>query len=338
MDGEIEEVIAARVELADGVVESQGQTHEGAALVGPKVVAQRKDRADPGGFDGMYDLYVLDPETGDASLLIAGKGAQIVEAVGVYPRIVPAAPVPPVYVSAAGEPNNQIVDPGTLSADLRLMDAQILASLLFQNTPTGRIIDPGVTSFDLYEDLPPDPGVTSLTSSSPYIAKDSFGSVWVKRRLVGTANAASDTDPSVHVSVPGGVPLVIHLPDTPISTQLKLPRWQREEIQLTPGEEEHEILPTSLFNGICANCHDAISGKPLPVSFPRQHAEDGGFRIKRDDESAPQDGRPSRQPGDVHEVDGQRQQHGSANDRARKGDVAKIHNDPTISPAGLGPI
>ena len=36
----------------------------------------------------------------------------------------------------------------------------VLASLLFQNTPTGRVVEPDLNSFDIYEDLPPD--VTSF--------------------------------------------------------------------------------------------------------------------------------------------------------------------------------
>jgi hypothetical protein len=234
---------------------------------GALLVSRSTATADPATFDGLYDLYVVDPETGSASMLIAGNGEQIVEAVGVYPRFVRPAPLPPVFASALDEPNGHTtVVPGQTTTDVRYLDAQVLASLLFQNTPTGRLIDPGLTSFDLYEDLPPDPGVTSLTSSSAFIAKDDFGAVWVKRRKLGTVTAASPTDPSAHVTLPGGVPLVIHLPDTPLSTAQKLPRWQREEIEYSPGEVENQVLPNAFFNGMCGQCHAAISGKAVDVA------------------------------------------------------------------------
>jgi hypothetical protein len=175
------------------------------------------------------------------------------------------APLPPVFASALDEPNGHTtVVSGQASTDVDYLDAQVLASLLFQNTPTGRLIDPGQTSFDLYEDLPPDPGITSLSSSSPYIAKDTFGSVWVKRRLLGTVTAASDA--SAHVTLPGGLPLVIHLPDTPLSTARKLPRWQREEVEYSPGEVENQVFPNQFFSGLCGQCHGAVSGRPVDVA------------------------------------------------------------------------
>ncbi len=234
---------------------------------GALLVSRSAAPADPGTFDGMYDLYVFDPEVGAETMLIAGNGEQIVEAVGVYPRFVRPVPLPPVFVSALDEPNGHTtIVSGQTTTDVTYLDAQVLASLLFQNTPTGRLIDPGLTSFDLYEDLPPDPGVTSLMSSSPYIAKDDFGSVWVKRRILGTVTANSATDPSAHVTLPGGVPLVIHLPDTPLSMQEKLPRWQREEIEYSPGEVENQVLPNAFFNGLCGQCHSAISGKAIDVA------------------------------------------------------------------------
>lgn len=232
---------------------------------GALLVSRSTAPADPGTFDGMYDLYVVDPETGNETLLIAGNGEQIVEAVGVYPRFVRPAPLPPVFVSSLDEPNGHTsIVPGQTTSDVVYLDTQVLASLLFQNTPTGRQIDPGLTSLDLYEDLPPDPGVTSLSGSSPYIAKDTFGSVWVKRRLLGTVNANSDA--SAHVTLPGGVPMVIHLPDTPLSKAQKLPRWQREEIEYAPGEVENQVFTTQFFSGLCGQCHGAVSGKPIDVA------------------------------------------------------------------------
>src|SRR6202044_4013036 len=115
--------------------------------------------------------------------------------------------------------------------------------LFLQNTQTRRLIDTGLSAIDACEELPPDPGVTSLsTANSTYVAKDDFGSVWVKRRpLMAGVQIASDA--SAHLTLPGGVPIVFHLPDTPLSAQMKLPRWQREEVQYSPGETLNQSMP-----------------------------------------------------------------------------------------------
>jgi hypothetical protein len=183
--------------------------------------------------------------------------------------------LPPVFQSALDEPNGHTsIVPGQISSDAVYLDMQVLSSLFFQNTPTGRLIDTGLTNFDIYEDLPPDMGVTSFSAANPtYVAQDDFGSVWVKRRLLGNVPMAQDA--SAHVTLPGGVPIVFHLPDTPLSTMMKLPRWQREEVEYSPGEVLNQSMPgdsinstfgPSFFNSLCGQCHNSISGRPLDVA------------------------------------------------------------------------
>jgi hypothetical protein len=248
---------------------------------GMLLVSKSTTTADPAKFDGLYDLYVLDPETGNATVLIPGGGEQVVEAVAVYPRFVRGPDLPPAFASALDEPNGHTsVVPGQTNVDVTYLDMQVLSSLFFQNTPTGRLIDPGLTSVDIYEELPPDPGITSL-SAGPYVASDDFGMVWVKRRLLGTVSMSSDA--SAHAELPGGVPLVFHLPNTALSTEKKLPRWQLEEVQYSPGEVLNQGFsgqvpnpgplgpgsppPASpFFNGLCGQCHNAISGKAIDVA------------------------------------------------------------------------
>ncbi len=239
------------------------------ALPGGALLVSRSPMpADPASFNGAYDLYVVDPEVGAQTLLISGGGQQIVEAVGVYPRFVRGPNLPPAFASALDEPNGHTkVVSGQSFTDVTYLDLQTLTSLFFQNTPTGRLIDPGLGSVDVYEELPPDPGVTSFSgASSMFVAQDSFGSVWVKRRQLGTVKASSSTDPSAHVKLPGGVPIVFHLPDTALSKQMKLPRWQREEVEYSPGEVENQSLPNAFFSGLCGQCHGAISGRPVDVA------------------------------------------------------------------------
>jgi hypothetical protein len=56
---------------------------------------------------------------------------------------------------------------------------------------------------------------------------------------------------------------VLHLPDTTISKQANLPRYQREEMTFSPGEYVHQSFRSEFFDGLCAGCHGTISGRPL---------------------------------------------------------------------------
>jgi hypothetical protein len=242
---------------------------------GTLLVSRSTAKADPGTFDGQYDLCVVDPETGFAEVIVPGGGDQVVEAVAVYQRFVRGPSLPSVFASALDEPNGHTsIVPGQISSEAVYLDAKVLTSLFFQNTPTGRLMDTGLTNFDIYEELPPDQGVTSFSSaSSTYVAQDDFGSVWVKRRLLGNVSMASDA--SAHVTLPGGLPIVFHLPDTPLSMQKMLPRWQREEVEYSPGEVLNQSMPAdsinstfgpSFFNSLCGQCHSSISGRFLDVA------------------------------------------------------------------------
>jgi hypothetical protein len=236
------------------------------AIPGGKVlVSMSSAMADPASFNGQYDLVVVDPETGASTMLIPGGGAEVVDAVGVFARDIRGPNLPKAFASALDEPNGHTqVTPGTATVDMTLLDVPLLASLLFQNTPTGRAIDQGIGSVDFYEDLPPPPSLTSLSGSSSNIATDAFGSVYVSRRLIGTSTLFPDG--SSHVKLPGGVPIVLHLPDTAMSKQGSFPRWQREEIEFAPGETLNEAFPRTFFNNVCGQCHGSVSGQQIDVA------------------------------------------------------------------------
>ncbi len=157
----------------------------------------------PSSFGGDYDVYVLDPASGAKTRLLGNAGTAEVEAVAVYPR----APKG-IFASALDEPNGHTtVIPDETTADVTVLDMTVLASLLFQNTDTGRVLEPDLKSFDVYEDLPPD--VTSFPSSGTNTATDAYGKVYVRRRLRGTIPVADDG--SAHFVIPGGMPMVLHL-------------------------------------------------------------------------------------------------------------------------------
>jgi hypothetical protein len=212
---------------------------------------------DPSSFGGDYDLYVIDPVSGAKTLLLGNPGTAEVEAVAVYPRVPKG-----IFVSTPDEPNGHTsINPGDGNADITVLDMTVLGSLLFQNTPTGRLLEPDLPSFDVYEDLPPD--VTSMPPcpTSGNLFCDSFGSVYVRRRRVGTVPLLGDG--SAHFRIPGGLPMVLHLADDKESQQMNLPRWQREEMTFLPGEQAHQSFPKQFFDNLCAGCHQSISGQTV---------------------------------------------------------------------------
>ncbi len=216
---------------------------------------------DPSTFAGDYDVYVVDPVTGAKNRLLGSPGTAEVEAVPVYPRIPKG-----IFVSSLDEPNGHTtVNPSGGNADVTVLDMTVLASLLFQNTPTGRLIEPDLKSFDVYEDLPPDVTTMPACPTAGNLFCDSFGSVYVRRRVVGTVPLLSDG--SAHFAIPGGLPMVLHLPDDSESQQMNLPRWQREEMTFVPGEQVHQSFPSQFFNNLCAGCHQSIPGQAVDFAL-----------------------------------------------------------------------
>ncbi len=216
---------------------------------------------DPSTFAGDYDVYVVDPVTGAKNRLLGNPGTAEVEAAPVYPRIPKG-----IFVSSLDEPNGHTtVNPSGGNADVTVLDMTVLASLLFQNTPTGRLIEPDLKSFDVYEDLPPDVTTMPACPTAGNLFCDSFGSVYVRRRVVGTVPLLSDG--SAHFAIPGGLPMVLHLPDDSESQQMNLPRWQREEMTFVPGEQVHQSFPSQFFNNLCAGCHQSIPGQAVDFAL-----------------------------------------------------------------------
>lgn len=215
--------------------------------------------SDSATFDGDYDLYVVDSTTGEKTKLLGQPGVAEVDAVALYART-PRG----VYHSAWNVPNAYGIDPSQQAADVVEHDSITVESLMFQNTPTGRPRDP-VPYFEVWEELPPPLDVTSMQQGGSYVASDAFGQVLVRRRLVGTVPVLPDG--SIHWRAPGGVPLLVHLPDTDASRAAHLPRWQREAGMFAPGELKHEEFPYPSFDSFCAMCHASISGRTLDAAL-----------------------------------------------------------------------
>jgi len=223
-----------------------------------KILVSFGEGGDAASFGGDYDVYVIDSVTGARTKLFGDPGSAEIEAVAVYGRAARG-----IFTSSFDEPNafTSIV-PGRTEADVHVLDMPLLATLLFQNTPTGRPIENDLSSFDIYEELPPPTDMTGFGGSN--VASDEFGQVFVKRRKLGTVPL--NADGSAHFQIPGGVPISYKLPDTNESRKNNYPRMQREAMVFAPGEYAHQSFRRTFFNGLCANCHGAVSGRPVDVA------------------------------------------------------------------------
>jgi hypothetical protein len=241
-----------RIAASDGSYASPSALPDGKALVSFGAGA-------PAAFGGDYDLYVIDPLSGAKTKLVGAAGTAEVDAVAVYPRADKG-----IFVATPDEPNgNTYIEPGDPNADVSVLDMTVLASLLFQNTPTGRVVEPDLKFFEVYEELPPD--VTAFPDCGGNTACDAIGKVYVRRRSLGSVPVASDG--SAHFAVPGGMPILLRLADDSESKMLNLPRWQRETMTFVPGEHAHQAFPAPVFDHICAGCHGAISGHAVEAAL-----------------------------------------------------------------------
>lgn len=207
-----------------------------------------------------FDVVVIDPASGQKSTVVMGGGQSAIEAVAVYARASRG-----LFTSRLDEPNGStVLLPGHKEADITVLDFPMLGTLVFQNTPTGRPIETDLSSVELWEELPPTQDVTSFAAGGANVAKDDFGQVYVRRRLIGQVPIGSDG--STRFQMPGGVPFLMHLPETKLSRDLKLSRWQRETFSFAPGEYIRESFKRDFFNGFCGQCHGSISGRPLDIA------------------------------------------------------------------------
>jgi hypothetical protein len=224
-----------------------------------KILVAAADVGDVANFSGNFDLYVVDPITGDRSAAVVSGPDDEIWPVAVYGRYDRG-----VFKSKLDEPNGATrIDVASGQADVTILDFPLLSSLMFQNTRSRRFI-PDATDAEEWEDLPPEPGVKDYASGGAFVVSDNFGQVYVRRRLIG--NFDTTEDGSAHISIPGGVPLVL-APLVQLAADTKPTRHhQLEEMQFYPGEVVRQGFPRGLFNGVCASCHGAVSGRDSDIA------------------------------------------------------------------------
>ncbi len=228
------------------------------ALAGGKILVSFGAATDAATFGGDFDLWVLDPARGTKVKLLGDAGVAEIDAAPVFARANRG-----VYASSLDEPNGHTqIHEGKAEADITLLSGPVLASLLFQNTPTGRPVEE-LKEIAIYEALPPPVTQTSVDADPRFAVTDEHGKVYVRRRLLGRVPLAADG--SARFQVPGGLPLVLQVPETKASREKKSPRTQRETISFAPGEYAHQSFRPAFFDGFCGGCHGAASGKAIDV-------------------------------------------------------------------------
>ncbi len=240
-----------------------------AALPGPFMVLSCDPAARDlarGGFD--FDLCAINPAAGGAPVRIAGEaGRAEVEAVAVYARENRG-----VFSARQDEPNGATeIAAGQSDAEVHILDAPLLATLLFDNRRVGRPIDDRIGGLDVLESLPPDVNARSFRDLRSGVVNDAYGQLFVQHEELGHLSLRSDG--SAKMRVPGGHPLVLRVTDgdgktlsfvdgAPLSGEM----IQREEMQFYPGERSKQSFPRPLFNGLCAACHGSITGAELDIA------------------------------------------------------------------------
>jgi len=207
-------------------------------------------------FSGDFDVVVMDPNGGATTPLITGADDAL------WPEAVYARQNIGVFTSRLDEANAATkIDPSRgSSAEVTYLDLPLLTSLLFQNT-RGRRVFPleNAPPVEVWQNLPPEPGVTSFADAGPYVVDDQFGQVYVRRGILGRVNPLSDG--SAKIALPGGMPYLLATPVKLEGDAKAIMHFQREETVAYPGEVQRLSFRRSLFNGMCGGCHGSITGR-----------------------------------------------------------------------------
>ena len=207
-----------------------------------------------GDFRGNFDVFVVDAESGRRTPLISAA-EDLLWPVAVYARQNHG-----VFTSRIDEVNGAshiYTSPERRGAsDITFVDVPLIASLLFQNTRTGRPLPPANPTLHVWEAMPPEPGVTSFGGA--FTTTDQYGEVIARRRLIGSV--APYGDGSARVRIPGGMPIVLATHVQLAGDNQPSLHFQREQMQFYPGEWIHQSFPRGLFNGLCGGCHGSVSG------------------------------------------------------------------------------
>lgn len=214
-------------------------------------------------FNGNFDIVQVNASTGERVPLITGADDEIWPA-AIYPRASIG-----IFKSRLDEANaaTQVLNDNEhkKAAEVTFLDVNLIASLLFQNTRTGRLVDPERQSLTgIWESLPPTGATSFADADSKFVASDDFGQVYVRRRFLG-APPVND-DGSVGVRIRGGAPISLEVLTKLSDDNAPAAHLQLEEMQFYPGEVVRQGFRRDLFNGLCGGCHGSVSGKENEIA------------------------------------------------------------------------
>jgi hypothetical protein len=209
-------------------------------------------------FSGKFDVVVVNPQTGVRTTLISDGTRDCL-----WPAAIYAKPNFGVFASRQDEANAAThIGEGT-NARVTILDVGVLGSLLFQNTRSGRQLV-SQSAVRVYENLPPDPGVTDYASGGAYVTTDAYGQLYARRQLLGSVPVLADG--SAGVLLPGGVPISLELNAKLATDGGAAAHQQREEMQFYPGEDSRQSFRRKFFNGLCGGCHGSVSGREIELA------------------------------------------------------------------------
>jgi hypothetical protein len=214
-------------------------------------------------FSGNFDIVEVDPIRHTHTPLITGPEDEL------WPVAVAPRHNLRTFVSRLDEPNGAVHvytdDAHRDHSEITFLDVPLLASLVFQNSRTGRVVPESDFGLSLWEDFPPEAGVTSFDGANPSsVYSDDYGKVYVRRGLLGAPPLYGDS--SAGVSIRGGMPLVLQTHVKLATDSAASDHFQREEMQFYPGEVARQGFRRTLFNGVCAACHGSISGYDTDIA------------------------------------------------------------------------
>jgi hypothetical protein len=224
---------------------------------GRVLVSYAPDATDLGRISGSFALSVVDPLSGERRELLRDADDLL------WPVAVYAHGERPIFRSRVDEPNGA-TDVATSEArrpysEITYLDLPLLSSLLFQNTRSGRPLPKDFGRVEFWEQLPPEAGVRDFASGGAFVTDDAFGSVYARRRSLGSLLPAS-ADGSARVRLPGGVPFNLAVQVQLDGDSAPTLHHQREAMQFYPGEAARQSFRHELFNGVCGGCHGSVSG------------------------------------------------------------------------------
>jgi hypothetical protein len=210
-------------------------------------------------FDGNFDVVVVNVTTGARTPLVSGAQDEIWP-VAVYPRASIG-----IFKSRLDEANgaSQLGGDAGIS-EVTFLDVNLLSSLLFQNTRSGRDVPAGSALRAVWESFPPQNAKSFAEADQSFVTSDDFGQVYSRRQLLGVPDVSADGSAAMRIR--GGTPIQLEVLAKLAGDAEAAPHLQREEMQFYPGEVVRQGFRRDLFDGMCAGCHGSVSGKENEIA------------------------------------------------------------------------